>query len=183
MLSFIGTYGAIHIKYECEKCGAEDNYSQVISFTYSNSRGNRIGEGPKAENYSEGLDLAEKEKDRMLSTYRGINARKCPKCGRYQTWMSSGLTGRIEKLLAVLLWAVAGMIWSIYLFNHTWRLSTDLIANDLLTDSIVKGAFYSLIAAVVFYAAVHIINMVIYEQRDLPKLKQLKKTPEMVWIR
>jgi hypothetical protein len=106
--------GAINIAYECEKCGAQNNFQINLRTYYSNMRGNRIGPGVLLESkYAAEKDLWVR-RDYLLNSNEGI-LRACPKCGHVQSWMSEAQIKQKAELIFWGLFFLPFMLCSLYL--------------------------------------------------------------------
>lgn len=165
--------GSIAIRYVCEACDKEDHYVQKLEADYSDQRGNYKGPLIEAENRAAAIQRLTERKEKVLASYEEVELRKCPGCGRWQSWMANSLWRRGVLLKVAGLAVVAWLVLSAVVFI------TGPDTGDRLGQAVglsVAVLFFVGIAAVVLYAA-----LTTWLKGPRVDAARLSRPPTMAW--
>jgi hypothetical protein len=127
------TYGRIDITFECEKCGKENKYSQLLEAVITNQGGNVSGDRIFNENLATRRLELQKKKEEIFSTYNGLEHYICSNCGYSQSWMRAKLNAERKNRTSCFISVIALPVLLVIFFGvlsllkiHLW----DAIMDD-----------------------------------------------------
>jgi len=169
--TFTASHGSIDVAYECEECGEKDEYSYQLLGEYTDQRANYSGPLIAAENHATAIEALEEKKRVALATCEGISVRKCPNCGRYQSWMSASLKSDRFQSGVIIVFAIAAVPLAVAVFqsqqDNQWFAA--------LVFLVVYGGVASLLGSI----ASGVFDAVVNGKRTA--IGDLEKPPTVVW--
>jgi len=169
--TFTASHGSIDVAYECEECGAKDEYSYQLLGEYTDQRANYSGPLIAAENHARAIEALEEKKRAALATCEGISVRKCPNCGRYQSWMSASLKSDRFVNGMIIVFAIAAVPLAVAVF----RSQQDNQWFAVLVFLVVYGGVASLLGSIASGVFESVVN------RKRTPIEDLEKPPTVVW--
>jgi hypothetical protein len=172
-MAYAGTVmlGEIVISYECENCGTQDSYSQVLAGDYTDQKSNYIGPRIAAENRESLIETLQKRKINIFQSYDEIKVRKCPHCQHHQSWMHNSLLNRKIDLWTGVL-AAASCVF--LLISEVWQ----KFSWSTLFDGLIG---YGFIGLLVWFIVNLIIKRIFRSKKKTASEMNLKRPPVLIW--